>query len=75
MTVSKNESPHKIALPLCRVLRFIYYYAEGHYAEGHYAECHYAECHYAECHYAECHFTVTFYLLLCLMPPCCESVR
>jgi hypothetical protein len=29
---------------LCRVSRFIYYYAE----------CRYAECRYAECHYAEC---------------------
>jgi hypothetical protein len=49
---------------VCRVLRFIHYYAGSHYAECHYAECRYAdscyadscyaECHYAECRYADC---------------------
>jgi hypothetical protein len=33
---------------LCRVLRFIYYYAECRYAERRYAECRYGERRYAE---------------------------
>ncbi len=36
-------------MPLWRVSRFIYCYAECRYAECRYAECRYAECHYAEC--------------------------
>ncbi len=33
-------------MSLCKVLQFIYCYAECHHAEGRY---HIAECHYAEC--------------------------
>jgi hypothetical protein len=45
-------------LPLCLVLRFIYYYAECRHAESPYPERHYAECSYAECLYAECRGTL-----------------
>jgi len=56
MTLSISVSQQDNALPLCRVSRFIYYYAECHYAELRYAECLYAECRYAECLYTECRY-------------------
>ncbi len=37
--IQHNDAHHNIALPLCRVSHFIYYYAECHYAECRYAEC------------------------------------
>ncbi len=43
MTLSKSDTQHNNALPLCWVSHFIYCYAE----------CHYAECHSAWCRYAE----------------------
>ncbi len=41
VTLGISDSQHKrpLALPLCWVSHFIFYYAECHYAERRYAEC------------------------------------